>query len=110
MHIEPGMVDAAKIGLSYATATAALLGVAKLSYDNIRDNNIVSFFMKAMVSTLLVFTFFEVFPHYSVGVSEVHLIMGSTLFLLFGVAPASIGLAVGLFIQGLFFAPLIFLN
>lgn len=105
MHIEPGMVDAAKIGLSYATATAALLGVAKLSYDNIRDNNIVSFFMKAMVSTLLVFTFFEVFPHYSVGVSEVHLIMGSTLFLLFGVAPASIGLAVGLFIQGLFFAP-----
>ncbi len=105
MHIEPGMVDAAKIGLSYATATAALLGVAKLSYDNIRDNNIVSFFMKAIVSTLLVFTFFEVFPHYAVGVSEVHLIMGSTLFLLFGVAPASIGLAVGLLIQGLFFAP-----
>jgi hypothetical protein len=31
--------------------------------------------------------------------------MGSTLFLLFGLAPAAIGLAVGLLVQGLFFAP-----
>jgi len=104
MHIEPGMVDAAKIGLSYATASAALLGVAKLSYDNIKENNILPFLVKVLASTLLVFTFFEVFPHYPIGVSEVHLIMGSTLFLLFGVAPASIGLALGLLVQGLFFA------
>ena len=45
------------------------------------------------------------FPHYPVGVSEVHLILGSTLFLLFGAAPAAIGLALGLLLQGLFFAP-----
>jgi len=104
MHIEPGMVDAAKIGLSYATASAALIGVAKLSYDNVRENSVISFLVKVIASTLLVFTFFELFPHYPIGVSEVHLIMGSTLFLLFGVAPASIGLALGLLVQGLFFA------
>jgi len=104
MHIEPGMVDAAKIGLSYATAVASFLAVTKLSYENIKENNFLSFIFKALVSTLLVFTFFEILPHYPVGVSEVHLIMGSTLFLLFGVAPASIGLILGLLVQGVFFA------
>jgi ABC-type Co2+ transport system permease subunit len=105
MHIEPGIVDAAKIGLSYATASGALLASAKLSYDNIKESNLISFLVKVIASTLLVFTFFQVLPHYPVGVSEVHLIMGSTLFLLFGAAPAVIGLALGLLAQGLFFAP-----
>ena len=53
----------------------------------------------------LVFSFFEVLPHHPVGVSEVHLILGSTLFLIFGAGAASIGLALGLLLQGLFFAP-----
>jgi hypothetical protein len=35
----------------------------------------------------------------------VHFILGSTLFLILGAAPAGIGLALGLLIQGLFFAP-----
>ncbi|MDQ7060528.1 MAG: energy-coupling factor ABC transporter permease [Sulfurimonas sp.] len=105
MHIEAGIVDAAKIGLSYATAGAALLVAAKLSYENIKESNLLSFIIKGIISTLSVFVFFQVFPHYAVGVSEVHLIMGSTLFLLFGTAPAMIGLALGLLIQGLFFAP-----
>ncbi|MCU0831077.1 MAG: energy-coupling factor ABC transporter permease, partial [Rhizobiaceae bacterium] len=39
------------------------------------------------------------------GVSEVHLILGSTLFLIFGAGPAALGLAGGLLIQSLFFAP-----
>ena len=39
------------------------------------------------------FSFFEVLPHAPVGVSEVHLILGSTLFLILGAAPAAIGLA-----------------
>ncbi len=104
MHIEPGMVDAAKITLSYGTASAVIIASAKLSYDNIKENNILSFLVKVIASTLLVFTFFEIFPHYPVGVSEVHLILGSTLFLLFGVAPASVGLALGLLVQGIFFA------
>jgi ABC-type Co2+ transport system permease subunit len=40
-----------------------------------------------------------------VGVSEVHFILGSTLFLLFGAAPAAFGLAFGLLFQGIFFEP-----
>jgi Cobalt uptake substrate-specific transmembrane region len=35
----------------------------------------------------------------------VHFILGSTLFLILGAGPAAIGLAAGLLIQGLFFAP-----
>jgi hypothetical protein len=35
----------------------------------------------------------------------VHFIFGSTLFLIFGAAPAAFGLALGLLLQGLFFVP-----
>jgi len=35
----------------------------------------------------------------------VHLILGTTIFLIFGIAPAMVGLALGLLIQGIFFAP-----
>ncbi len=58
-----------------------------------------------MIAALGVFIFFEVLPHFAVGVSEVHFILGTTLFLLLGAGPAAIGLAGGLAIQGLFFAP-----
>jgi hypothetical protein len=37
-------------------------------------------------------------------VSEVHFILGSTLFLIFGAAPAAFGLALGLLLQGVLFA------
>ncbi|WP_299778805.1 energy-coupling factor ABC transporter permease [uncultured Formosa sp.] len=106
MHIEPGIVDSAKIGLSYVTAAVAIMGVAKASFSNIKKTNPLTFLVKSVATTALVFTFFQVLPHYSVGVSEVHFILGSTLFLLFGLAPASIGLALGLLIQGAFFAPI----
>jgi len=102
MHIEVGVVEGAKMVLSYGTATAAFAYLAKQSWDAIKDQGITSM---ALRSLLLVLSFFEVLPHHPVGVSEVHLILGSTLFLLFGLAPAAIGLAAGLLIQGLFFAP-----
>ncbi len=105
MHIEPGMVDATKIALSYATASASILAIAKISYDSIKITTLLSFLSKSILASFMVFVFFQVFPHYPVGVSEVHLIMGSTLFLLFGLAPASIGLLLGLLAQGLLFAP-----
>ncbi|OCW59165.1 energy-coupling factor ABC transporter permease [Hoeflea olei] len=106
MHIEPGVVDGAKIVLSYATAaTAAGLGL-KMALDTIRkDGGVTALVMRSVIATLCVFTFFEVFPHHAVGVSEVHLILGSTLYLLFGGGPAAIGLALGLLVQGVFFAP-----
>jgi len=105
MHIEPGLVSDSKIWLSYVTAAGAGAFTLKLAWGSVKERGPVSLLARSAATTALVFTFFEVFPHYPVGVSEVHLILGSTLFLIFGAAPAAIGLALGLLIQGLFFAP-----
>lgn len=106
MHIEPGIVDGAKIALSYATAVASFGLVTKMAVDTVRrDGGVFALVTRSVITTLLVFCFFEVLPHYPVGVSEVHLILGSTLYLIFGAGPAAIGLAAGLLLQGLFFAP-----
>lgn len=105
MHIEPGVVDGAKIALSYATAAGAFGWLGHLARKSVREDGAASLAQRSLVAALAVFSFFEVFPHYPVGVSEVHFILGSTLFLLFGAAPAGIGLAFGLLLQGLLFAP-----
>jgi ABC-type Co2+ transport system permease subunit len=105
MHIEPGLVTGAKALLGAATATTAGLYTLKLAATAIREQGIASLAVRSVIATAAVFTFFEVLPHHPVGVSEVHFILGSTLYLLFGAAPAAIGLALGLLIQGLFFAP-----
>ena len=105
MHIEPGLVDTTKIFLSYATGGAALLYSSKLALDMVKKEGPVALLVRSLFTTALVFAFFELFPHHPVGVSEVHLILGTTLLLLFGAAPAAIGLAGGLLIQSLFFAP-----
>lgn len=105
MHIEPELVDGGKIWLSYVTAAGAGGYTLKLATETLRERGSLSLLSRSAATTALVFAFFEVLPHYPVGVSEVHLILGSTLFLIFGAAPAAIGLALGLMIQGLFFAP-----
>jgi len=105
MHIEPALVDTTKIFLSYATATAALGYMTKLAWDMVRQEGIAALLARSVITALLVFAFFEVLPTHPVGVSEVHLILGSTLLLVFGAAPAAIGLAAGLAVQSLFFAP-----
>lgn len=105
MHIEPGIVAGAKIALSYATAATAGLYSLKLAWGTLRKDGVASLVGRSALTTALVFGFFELLPHYPVGVSEVHFILGSTLFLIFGAAPAAIGLALGLLIQGLFLAP-----
>jgi hypothetical protein len=105
MHIEPGVVDGAKLVLSYATAAGAAGLAAKMAWDTIKKDGIASFGLRAVLSTVAVFIFFEVFLKYPVGVSEVHLILGATLYLVLGAGPAAIGLALGLLAQGMFFAP-----
>lgn len=105
MHIEPGVVNGAKIVLSYATAAGAGLYALKLTADTLRKQGFASLAARTAVTTTAVFSFFEILPHFSVGVSEVHFIFGSTLFLIFGAAPAALGLALGLLLQGLFFVP-----
>ena len=106
MHIEPGIVDGAKIALSYATAAGALGFAAKKTMDDLRNSGIASFAARSAIATVGVFAFFEILPHFPVGVSEVHFILGSTLFLILGAAPSTFGLAMGLLIQGVFFAPI----
>lgn len=105
MHIEPGVVNGAKLVLGYVTAAGVIGYGAKLALDTVRQDGISVFAVRAAIATALVFCFFQVFPHYPVGVSEVHLILGATLFLMFGAGPAAVGLALGLLVQGLFFAP-----
>lgn len=105
MHIEPGIVDGAKMALAYGTAAAAAGYTVKLAADDIRSHDVVSFGLRAVLATVGTFVFFEVLPHFPVGVSEVHLILGTTLFLILGAGPSALGLAAGLLIQGMFFAP-----
>jgi hypothetical protein len=105
MHIEPGLVDGTKIFLSYATAAASLGYAAKLSLDTLKKEGIVAVLLRGVIAAALVFCFFELLPTHPVGVSEVHFILGSTLLLVLGAGPAALGLAGGLLIQGLFFAP-----
>ena len=105
MHIEPGVVDGAKMAFAYATAAAAAGYTAKLALEDLRSHNAVSFAMRTALAAIGTFIFFEVLPHFAVGISEVHFILGTTLFLLLGAAPAALGLALGLLVQGTFFAP-----
>lgn len=105
MHIEPGLVDSTKIFLSYATATAAFGYAAKLALDTVKKEGVAAVVLRAVIAAVLVFGFFEVLPTHPVGVSEVHFILGSTLLLVLGAGPVAIGLAGGLLIQSLFFAP-----
>lgn len=105
MHIEPEIVQGAKIVLSYGTAAVSFGIASKIALENIQKSGVLAMAVKSVITTFLVLMFFEVFPHQPVGVSEVHLILGSTLFLIFGAAPATLGLAFGLLIQGLLFAP-----
>lgn len=105
MHIEPGVVDGAKMVFAYGTAAAAAGYSVKLIVDDLAGHNIVSFAVRTVLATIGVFIFFELLPHFAVGVSEVHFILGTTLFLLLGAAPSAIGLAAGLLVQGMFFAP-----
>jgi ABC-type Co2+ transport system permease subunit len=104
MHIEPGLVDGSKIFLSYATGTAAAVYATTLALKAVKKDGLLSLVARSLLCVGLVFAFFELLPHQPVGVSEVHLILGTTLMLVFGVAPAALGLAGGLAIQSLFFA------
>lgn len=106
MHIAPGLIDGAKMILATGTGAAAGLYGLKLAADTIRTSGAAALAARSLAATAAVLTFFQVLPHPPVGVSEVHLILGSTLFLVLGAGPAAIGLALGLLMQGMFFAPI----
>lgn len=105
MHIEPGVVDGAKMAFAYTTATAAAGYSVKLAINDLARSNMASFGMRTILAAIGTFVCFEVLPTFAVGISEVHFILGTTLFLILGAAPAAFGLALGLLLQGMFFAP-----
>lgn len=105
MHIEPGIVAGPKMALAHGTAAAAAAYTARLAIDDLRTHGLASFALRTVIAAIGVFISFEVMPHFAVGISEMHFILGTTLFLILGSAPAAIGLALGLLVQGLFFAP-----
>ena len=84
MHIEPGVVDGAKILLSVATSAIACGLTVKACLETRKSSGTAALVQRSVIATFLVFCFFEVLWHHPVGISEVHLIMGSSLFLLFG--------------------------
>ena len=106
MHIEPGVVNGAKIGLSYLTGAAAIAIGLKLIIQRMSNNGSVSVTaVRCLITTIFVFSFFEILPQYPLGVSEVHFIFGATLFLFFGAGATAFGLVAGLSLQGLLLAP-----
>ncbi|MBC9245939.1 energy-coupling factor ABC transporter permease [Paracoccus sp. 11-3] len=105
MHIEPGIVAGPKMALAYGTAAAAAAYTVKLTIDDLKTHSLGSFLVRTVIAAIGVFISFEVLPHFPVGISEVHFILGTTLFLILGAAPTAIGLAAGLLVQGMFFAP-----
>ncbi len=106
MHIEPGVVDGAKMAASYATATGSAAVAATMCLHTLRnDGGAPALLLRSIFTTALALIFFEVLPHYPIGVSEVHFVFGATLYLVFGAGPAAIGLAAGLLLQGALFQP-----
>ena len=105
MHIEPGVVDGAKMVFAYGTAAAAGAYTLKLVADDLRARPGLSLPIRSVLAAIGTFVFFEVLPHFSAGISEVHFILGTTLLLVLGAAPAAIGLVAGLLLQGALFAP-----
>ena len=58
MHIEPGVVDGAKIALSYATAAGGFAMAGKLAHNDVRNNGgVAPLVLRSLIATALVFSF-----------------------------------------------------
>ena len=98
MHIEPGVLDAAKI----ASANVAALGALGASaWGFVRRPADLA---KTMLAALFFSIFMQVW-HMPVGPSELHLIGASAIYFTFGFLPTLFGFALGLALQGLMFEP-----
>jgi len=65
MHIEPGVVEGAKMILAYATGTAALLYTARMSQKIVTgDGGMKALALRGAITTALVLAFFQVLPHF----------------------------------------------
>ena len=98
MHIEPGILNAAKV----LCANVAAVGTLATFAPNLLSR------ADTLIKTVLAAVFFSVFMevfHMPVGASELHFVGASTVYFLFGFIPTLFGFAVGLLLQGLLFEP-----
>ena len=59
MHIEPGVVNGVKIGLSYVTgATAIALGLKMIIQQITTNTSMLETGLRCLITTILVFSFF----------------------------------------------------
>ncbi|MBK5920387.1 hypothetical protein CCR80_04940 [Rhodothalassium salexigens] len=105
MHIEPGIVHGAKMALAYGTAAGAAGLTARAAWRLVAAEGLAALALRSTIAAVAVLVFFQLLPHTQAGISEVHFIFGTSLLLILGAAPAAIGLAAGLLVQGLVFAP-----
>ena len=57
MHIEPGVVDGAKMVLAYGTAAAAGGYSLKLAADDLKSHSAISFGVRSVLAVVAVFLF-----------------------------------------------------
>ena len=98
MHIEPGVLNAAKIVYANAAAATVVLGQGRSLWRA----------PPLIVSTLLAALFFSLFMevyHVKIGPSELHFVGASLVYTVFGLVPTLLGFALGLLLQGAFFEP-----
>lgn len=99
MHIEPGVLNAAKLLVANATAVATLVMLWP---------RLLGLRLDAWLKTALAALFFSLFMqsfHVSVGPSELHFIGASAMYFVFGFGPTLFGFALGLLLQGCLFEP-----
>lgn len=105
MHIEPGIVVGGKLMLGWITTTGCLGWFCHkfVTQTSLRDFTISS--LKYMAASMIAFCCFVLLPHPSLGVSEVHFILATTMFLFLGALPTGLGLTTALILQSVFISP-----
>lgn len=98
MHIEPGILNAAKVLYANVAAVGALAAFAPRLIS--RPDMLI----KAALAAAFFSVFMEIY-HLPVGASELHFVGASAVYLVFGFIPTLFGFAIGLLLQGLLFEP-----
>ena len=98
MHIEPGVLNAAKVLAANVAAVGTLGAYARGLVRAPMD------IVKALPAAMFFSGFMELW-HLPVGASELHFVGASAVYFVFGFRPTLYGFAAGLALQGLFFEP-----
>ena len=98
MHIEPGVLAAAKIAVADVAALGMVAGAAWLALR--RPARMLRTLFAAGFFTLCMQSF-----HLKVGPSELHFVGAMPMYLALGLVPTLLGFALGLLLQGLVFDP-----